>query len=461
MNNQKRTRMSSIKALITFLAVMPFMGAAPTAATKTLIDYFLPTPIYDKLSTTAWGVAAVGPRDIHNGLEDTTMKQWQYWDGKIIKGPDGKYHIFASRWAQSGGMGGWGGSVAVHAVSDNPTGPYVDKGMCWPDNEGGKGHNVTAVQLLDSTYAIIVSDTRPGDVFTSRSLDGPWVYQGSVKIDANGFSTSGTTANLSIIVRPDGNYMIVPRSGVIMISTSGIMGPYKIQCASVYPNIAGLDNGTAEDPVVWYSGGQYHIVVNYFSARKSYHLASTDGINNWTNMGLACDPTANFVRYTDGTVNHWGNMERPGVFIENGHVTYFTFAVTDVLKSQDAGNDGHGSKVIVVPFDGIGFDGGTANLLNDARSFTAREVSFIAKGRGIAIKKTFLVPASIAGGVNRVSIALYDLKGRLVDCVYNGPLLGNSITASSNFDLSRVSPGAYCITLRYGKQIFADRLNIQ
>jgi len=25
--------------------------------------------------TTAWGAAAVGPRDIHNGLEDTTIKQ--------------------------------------------------------------------------------------------------------------------------------------------------------------------------------------------------------------------------------------------------------------------------------------------------------------------------------------------------------------------------------------------------
>ena len=333
--------------------------------------------------------------------------------------------------------------------------------MCWPDNEGGKGHNVTAVELLDSSYAIIVSDTRPGDVFTSKSLDGPWAYQGSIKVDANGFSASGTTANLSIIVRPDGRYLIAPRSGAMMLSTTGIMGPYKVQGTSVYPNIAGLDNSTAEDPVIWYSGGLYHIVVNWFAARKAYHLTSPDGINNWTNAGLAYDPTTDFVRYTDGTVNHWGNMERPGVFIENGHVTHFTFAVTDVLKSQDAGNDGHGSKVIVVPFDGIGFDGGTANLLNDARPFTAREVSFIAKGRGIAIKKTFLVPASIAGGVNRVSIALYDLKGCLVDCVYSGPLLENSITASSNFDLSRVSPGAYCITLRYGKQIFVDRLNIQ
>lgn len=55
------------------------------------------------------------------------MKQWCYWDGQIIKGPDGKYHMFASRWDQAKGHNGWWTSSAVHAVSDKVTGPYVDK----------------------------------------------------------------------------------------------------------------------------------------------------------------------------------------------------------------------------------------------------------------------------------------------------------------------------------------------
>jgi hypothetical protein len=450
-----------MKTIIHICTMMSFMVATSTGAAKTLIDYFQPTPIYNTLSSTAWGAAAVGPRDIHNGLEDTTIKQWCYWDGKIIKGPDGKYHLFASRWDQSKGHGGWGGSVAVHAVSDKPTGPYVDKGMCWPDNQNGKGHNVTAVVMADGRYAIIVSDTRPGDVFISSSLDGPWVYQGAVKIDANGFSATGTTANLSIIVRPDGNYMIVPRSGVIMISTSGIMGPYKIQGPCVYPTIAGLSSSGAEDPVVWYSGGQYHITVNYFAARKAYHLTSTDGIKNWTNQGIAYDPTTNFIRYTDGTVNHWNKIERPGVFIENGHITYFTFAVIDVDKSLELGNDTHGSKVIVVPFDGVGFDGGTPNLKGESFPGKTRAIYLTAKGHDRAIKKTFLIPASLAGGVDRMSIALYDLKGRLVNNIYSGRLVGSAINVPNNFDLSKVSPGAYCITVRCGEIALSDRITIQ
>jgi hypothetical protein len=322
-------------------------------ATKTLIDYFLPMPVVKTLRSDKWGCSQVGKRDIYNGLEDTTCKSYCYWDGPIIKGPDGKYHMFASRWAESGGHWSWLSSVGIHAISDSIMGPYVDKGMCWPGNQGGKGHNLTILQLKDGTYASVVSDTRPGDFFTSPTLDGPWTFAGSIKINANGY-TVPQIANLSIIIRPDdGKFMVVARNGQIMISSGDLTGPYAIQGNSVY-NTVNLPN--LEDPVLWYSGGLYHIVVNSWSERKAYHLTSRDGIKNWTNEGLAFDPKSDFLRYTDGTVNHWNKIERPGVVIENGHVTHFTFAVIDVEKENDKGNDGHSSKVIVVPFDGAAMD---------------------------------------------------------------------------------------------------------
>ena len=77
-----------------------------------------------------------------------------------------------------------------------------------------------------------------------------------------------------------------------------------------------------------------------------YHLMSADGVHNWINTGITVAPSCgqdpmqgctdtetNFIRYTDGTVNHWYNMERPNVVLENGHVAYFTFAVSDVNKN--------------------------------------------------------------------------------------------------------------------------------
>jgi hypothetical protein len=116
-----------MKTLTTLCTVMSFaLGASSHAADKTLIDYFLPTPIQGTLVSNVWGAPGVFPRDPQNGLEDTTMKQWCYWDGQIIKGPDGKYHMFASRWDQAKGHNGWWGSSAVHAVSDNFTFAVLD-----------------------------------------------------------------------------------------------------------------------------------------------------------------------------------------------------------------------------------------------------------------------------------------------------------------------------------------------
>jgi hypothetical protein len=331
------------------------------ATPKTFINYFQPTPIADSLSQDAWGVPTVGPRDTKNGLEDTSIKQWCYWDGKIIKASDGKYHMFASRWDQSKGHGNWPNSQAIQAVSDTLMGPYVDQGLLWPDDEGGKGHNVTALTMPDGSYAVIVSETRPGDVFVSNSIDGPWKRLGTIQIADNQYKNLGRASNMAIMVRPDGDFEIVPRSGAILISKDGILGPYTVQGPSIYPKVTGLLQQNLEDPVVWYSGGWYHIVVNSWSNRKAFHLISKDGINDWKYEGLAYDPTKDFLRYSDGTINHWNKMERPNVYIENGHVVAVTLAVLDVPKDEDRGNDSHGSKIVVIPFDGAAMDNDLQN----------------------------------------------------------------------------------------------------
>ncbi len=350
MKNSEIFRMTAI--LYAGIAVMTLISIT---SAQTLIDYFLPMPIVKPLRQDKWGCALTGKRDICNGLEDTTNRSYSYWDGPIIKGPDGKYHMLASRWNQSGGHWAWLSSVGVHAVSESVMGPYVDKGLTWPTNQAGKGHNLTILQLKEGTYASLVSDTRPGDFFTAPSLDGPWTFAGSIRIEANGFTKPSHLANLSMIIRPDdGRYMIVDRGGQIMISSGGLTGPYLIQGRSVYTTV-NLPN--LEDPVLWYSGGYYHIVVNSWSEKKAFHLRSKNGISNWTNEGLAFDPRSNFLRYTDGTVNKWTKIERPGVYLENGHITHWTFSVIDSEKEQDLGNDDHNSKVIIVPFDGVAFDG--------------------------------------------------------------------------------------------------------
>ena len=174
------------RLLLLALAVLALPAAAQSP--KTFIDYFLPTPIVSPLSTTAWGAATVGPRDQKNGLEDPTMKQWDYWDGQIIHGPDGKYHIFASRWDQSFGHNAWFRSKAVHAVSDSLIGPYEDMFLyrTTVGPEAARAIFLTYIRYLnhlkdhpDWYNAVTRNCTTTLDKPISKAVTNPqpWIYQ--------------------------------------------------------------------------------------------------------------------------------------------------------------------------------------------------------------------------------------------------------------------------------------------
>src|SRR5581483_8419111 len=250
----RRTRLASRTLLLLSACFSTWgtclAGPATGIGPKPFIDYFQPIPLSGKLSKEIWGAATVGPREADNGLEDTALKHWNYWDGKILQGPDGRYRMFASRWDQAAGHAGWGQSKAVEAISDTALGPYRDQGLCWPDDHGGTGHNVTALTLPNGDYAVVVSETRNGDVFISHSIDGPWKYLGGIIVDQQDFHSLRNPAdpqplqgpnpqpwhgsNVSLIVRPDGRFEMVQRSGQSLISNDNILGPYKVAGDSLY-----------------------------------------------------------------------------------------------------------------------------------------------------------------------------------------------------------------------------------
>ena len=130
-------------------------------------DLFLPIPIINGLESNVWGADNVIPRDADNGLEDET---YSYWGGNIIMGDDGKYHGFICRWREDNVRGDksghhtWWSSDVVHAVSDNPLGPY--KVIA----EVGPGHNPEIYRLKDGSYIIGIL----GSAYKGPTLDGPW-----------------------------------------------------------------------------------------------------------------------------------------------------------------------------------------------------------------------------------------------------------------------------------------------
>jgi len=61
------------------------------------------------------------------------MKDWNVWTQCVVKGEDGRYHMFFGRWPKSTGHGGWCTHAEVaHAVSDKLLGPYTFRDVALP-----------------------------------------------------------------------------------------------------------------------------------------------------------------------------------------------------------------------------------------------------------------------------------------------------------------------------------------
>lgn len=338
------------------------------------MDCFLPMPVVEALRADVWGAAAVGPRDPGNGMEDRTMALYSYWDGAVVRDPDsGKYCLFASRWEQKGGHWGneegpgWRGSQAVMGVSDSLFGPYTDLGPLWPDWCEGAGHNVFPFFIHPADplyaegfrYAVCISDTgrheeiANGTIHLAASIRGPW----TLLENGNGgrLRCEGTfnLSNISIAPCPQGGYLALDRRGNLAFAET-LAGVWKTKLEGLWSTIPVMAERIPyiEDGLLWYSAGKYRIVVNDWDARQAYYLSSQDGLSWRLNEGLAYTPKVDFIRYENGTVNRWRKIERPNVYLEDGVVRAVAFAVIDVEKEDDLGNDDHGSKVLIVPFDG-------------------------------------------------------------------------------------------------------------
>lgn len=340
---------------------------------KNFVEFFQPMPIQAPLvSNGIWGDPNVIPRDTLNGLEDAKLENWCYWDGSIVKDDLGKYHIYSSRWSQalSHSMGWKTDSKGIHAISDHVMGPYTDLGLIYPNWQGGKGANLIGLRTHEGKYAVVSSEITKGDIFISDSPDDPFQYLGAITYEANGFPLGyarynfepNNMANVKILPISGGRYLIIARTTAPMISTNGILGPYKIMNHPVYKDHPDLPQEKNEDPTVWFSNGLFHIVYNHWPTATMYHFASENAVD-WHYMGIALEKENDKIfRYEDGTLNDWKFVERPNAYIEDGHITHFIFSVIDVHKGSDGGNDNHASKIVVVPFDGKAFDARMSEL---------------------------------------------------------------------------------------------------
>ena len=313
---------------------------------------------------------AIVPRNGGFRLDD-----YWVWCGSVIKGDDGKYHMFASRWPKDITFHpGWmTNSEIVRAEADRPAGPYRFQEVVLPARgaeywDGRATHNPSITRHGDTYILFYIGSTHPFDdpprgvpfalddprcivarsnkrigVATATSLDGPWTRYDRPMLDtAPGTFYSFLTSNPAPVVHDDGSVLLLFKSRRYdPLKHSGMMigvarakhylGPYEV--VGKEPAFSSEKMGEIEDPFVWKTDEGYEMIAKDMRGtlvgekHAALHALSEDGIH-WR---LAPRPKAysRTIRWDDGTTQTMGQLERPCLLIENGRPAYLFAACGD------------------------------------------------------------------------------------------------------------------------------------
>ena len=291
-----------------------------------------------------WGTLESRVRDAYYGIEDD---EYSYWGGNPILGDDGKYHCFVARWPEDSAKGHmeWPRSTVAHAVAADPIGPWTVLGEAYPNVNNGKGHNPEVRRLKDGRWSLWLNG---GGVMVTEGPDinGTWRTLGRSKVSESWHRMNRANANPSLTnVRKDGSLVFCSRLGSIGIIPDGNpTSPIEGIMPAMYPAYS----GGPEDPVIWKTGHQYHLIFNYWMLRLAVRLRSHDGVTWELDPGIAYTQLAE--TYSDGATVGWYKAERPKIVQDaHGRATHLSVAMIDVVKRDDKGNDDHSSKHITLP----------------------------------------------------------------------------------------------------------------
>jgi hypothetical protein len=227
----------------------------------------------------------------------------------------------------------WPESEVAHAVAENSFGPYIVTDVVGP------GHNPEIFQIKDGRYVIYVI----GGYYIADGFYGPWKYK-KFEFKKRDRRIIAGLSNLTFAQREDGTYIMVCRGGGVWFSKTGVSPYHQVTDERIYPSV----EGRFEDPLIWRTNIQYHLIVNDWFGRIAYYLRSKDGIKWKVDPGEAYMP--GIAKYEDGTTVDWFKYERIKVLQdEYGRATQAHFAVIDTIKWNDMGNDHHSSKHICIP----------------------------------------------------------------------------------------------------------------
>lgn len=300
---------------------------------------------------------------------------WEIWCGAPIKGDDGKYHLFYSRWpAKFGFDPGWAvHSEIAYAVADAPFGPYKFVNVALPARginpatgqkfwDGDVTHNPNILRANGHYYLFYMGNHGDGSYPNHRNNqrvgaavadkpEGPWKRFDQPVIDVGsdpGDFDSLCVTNPAATVRPDGSILLLykgvtQQKGKLMggkvrygaAIASHPEGPYvKVPGRTFEPGGSGTDpRMLVEDAYIWYSASD-----------ARYYALARDVVGRFTGDqgaiamfqsadGLVWQPTAkpkvlgSRFTWADGK-SSMGRVERPALLFE-GEMPIALFGATN------------------------------------------------------------------------------------------------------------------------------------
>lgn len=318
---------------------------------------------------------AAGPIERDSGF---WLEGYWVWDPSVIRGEDGRYHLFASRWPKDITFHpGWmTNSEVIRAVADRPQGPFTFKEVVLPARgvefwDGRSTHNPTIRRHGGNYLLFYMGSTHPlgdaprGERFEltdprciagragkriglaiAPSLEGPWERFERPILDVRpGTFFSFLTSNPAPVVHADGSVLLVFKArryepdGTHGRMVFGVAkaphyrGPYSVVGDAPIFDIEAL-GGELEDPFVWQrADGGYALIAKDMSGNISgerhagIHALSEDGVE-WR-LAPQVKAWSRHVTFDDGTSKVLGQFERPFIFFENGRPAFLFGASGD------------------------------------------------------------------------------------------------------------------------------------
>ncbi|WP_237855842.1 sialate O-acetylesterase [Rhodohalobacter sulfatireducens] len=300
--------------------------------------------------------------------EENMLRDPDYfnWGSSIIKGDDGNYHLFYSRWKRELGFTGWlTHSEIAHAISDRPEGPYQYLNTVLQGRGGDQWDAITAhnpkIKYFEGTYYLYYIGTHSDDVpldgeklrevaktgynhpmwsvlrnnqrtgvALSKSLNGPWQRRENPIVEPAGPITT-LTVNPAVTQGPNGSYyMIVKgdkpnedrfiRNQALALSETPT-GPFIVQKKPV------IDTIDTEDSSIWYDESRNQFFAVFHAHNFIGLITSADGVN-WR-KAVNYEVTTKRLNLANGDVLKPDRMERPFVYLEDGQPRVLSFAIKE------------------------------------------------------------------------------------------------------------------------------------